>query len=114
MTAPVERSEVRGHLQQIGKSAALTEAGAYPRARSAAAAAPSDHQNDHQNLAALTVFAALSRARMAGRRDADRAAALTVFAALSRARMAGRRDADRAARPARAAWVVQRLLAARW
>src|ERR1700720_1906815 len=31
-----------------------------------------------------------------------------------RARMAGRRDADRAARPARAAWVVQRLLAARW
>jgi hypothetical protein len=91
VTAPVERSEVRGHLQQIEKSAALTVGGAYPRARSAAAAAPNDHQNDHQNLAALTVFAALSRAREVGRRDADRAA-----------------------RPARAAWVVQRLLAARW
>jgi hypothetical protein len=32
----------------------------------------------------------------------------------ARAREAGRRDADRPARPARAAWVVQRLLAARW
>jgi hypothetical protein len=29
-------------------------------------------------------------------------------------REAGRRDADRPARPARAAWAVQRLLAARW
>jgi hypothetical protein len=67
VTAPVERSEVRGHLQQIGKSAALTVG-----------------------------------------------TALTVLAALSRVREVGRRDADRAARPARAAWVVQRLLAARW
>jgi AhpD family alkylhydroperoxidase len=32
----------------------------------------------------------------------------------ARASEAGRRDADRPARPARAAWVVQRLLAARW
>jgi hypothetical protein len=36
---------------------------------------------------------------------------LTPFAWVTRAREAGRRDA---ARPARAAWVVQRLLAARW
>jgi hypothetical protein len=36
---------------------------------------------------------------------------LTTFVVVTRAREAGRRDADR---PARAAWVVQRLLAARW
>jgi hypothetical protein len=35
----------------------------------------------------------------------------TTFVVVTRAREAGRRDADR---PARAAWVVQRLLAARW
>ena len=38
--------------------------------------------------------------------------ALTLFSTLTRAREAGRRDAIRPARPARAAWVVQRLLAA--
>ena len=63
VTAPVERSEVRGHRQRIGKSAALTEGGACPHARSAAAAA----LNDHQNLADLTFFAALTRAREATR-----------------------------------------------
>jgi hypothetical protein len=35
----------------------------------------------------------------------------TTFVVVTRAREAGRRDA---ARPARAAWAVQRLLAARW
>src|SRR5271168_3551350 len=59
--------------------------GACPRSFSAAAAAA---LNDHLNLAALILFAALTRARKVGRHDATR--------------------------PARAAWAVQRLLAARW
>ena len=44
----------------------------------------------------------------AARKDQRNLAALVIFAALTRAREAGRRDA------ARPAWAVQRLLAARW
>ena len=49
--APIERSELPGHRQQIGKSAALTVGALCPRSLSAAAAAD---RKDQRNLAALT------------------------------------------------------------
>ena len=51
--------------------------------------------------------------RTKGALSAKTATALTIFAVVTRARgWAG--DTDRPARPAGAAWAVQRLLAARW
>jgi hypothetical protein len=52
--------ELPGHRQKIGKSAALT-VGALSLARAAPAL------NDQQNLADLTMIAALTRARIIGK-----------------------------------------------
>ena len=72
-------------------------------------------------VTAMMMSAGAGAARPTGSSTTDRkicstdsGAPFTTFVVVTRAREAGRRDADRPARPARAAWVVQRLLAARW
>ena len=81
--APIERSQLRGHRQQIGKSAALT-VGRFP----ALSALRRCGSKDQRNLAALPL-AAVTRAREA-------------------APIPARSDADR---PAPAGWAALRLLA---
>ncbi len=82
VTAPVERSEVRGHRQQIGKSAALTS----------------------------YVVLSLPNFRLVR----SRSLSLGAWVPKNLARRTLGFGGALPARPARAAWAVQRLLAARW
>ena len=64
MTAAVDRNQLRGHRQQIAKSAALTVGALCSPSRSAAALR---HRKDQRKLAVLLILAALTRARIIGK-----------------------------------------------
>ena len=96
--APAERSEVGGHRQQIGKICSTDSGGTCPRSRRASAAAV---LNDHQKLAMLTCFAALTRARIIGKNKAtaDQPPLLKLFY----------KESDSNERLRVSDWIVQRL-----
>src|ERR1700681_3285892 len=81
MSAGAGAARATGSSTTDRKICSTDSGGACSRSRSAAATAA---LHDHQNLAALIILSALTRARMAG--------------------------AGRAERPARAAWAARRLL----